>query len=60
MLSFVCVFLFTFLMLGLPSFLAGQGLGIIVGLVIGCFIPAILRKVKSWIVAESVIAKKKF
>lgn len=44
---------------GLPGFLAGQGLGLVIGFVIGCFIPSIGRKVKSWIVAEEIVIKKK-
>ena len=33
--------------MALPSFLAGQGVGIGVGLVVGAFIPGILRKIKA-------------
>ena len=43
-----------------PSFLAGQGVGVGCGLVVGCFIPGVLRKLKAAIVALAAKIKAKF
>jgi hypothetical protein len=43
----------------LPAFLAGQGSGIIVGIVIGCFIPSVGRWLKAKISGEAKVIGSK-